>query len=527
MEQCGSSSPRRLGAERSFASILEEAASEVPDVTQQMIRKDAARTWSDLPKELLPELGMRPRFQEALQRILVSVEWWQGNATTTEDLGMAYTQGMNYLAAVALMGIRAAGVLDGERAEELAFWLLNALFEGALGPRFFAEWPPLLGYRALQRSLEALTGAACPGLAAALGQEDFLDFVRMLGAKCIITCFANLLPLEPLLALWNQLLFPGALPQRPLYVWFLGLCKHLEEPLAELLAGVDQDEPKAPQAFQAALEAARALPQGWRPREGLAPEAVHIVQILASAEESLRAEAEAARLQKLFSVPAATTAALQQEFKQLPAAPGGGLSLETVQEALTRAFPSASSAPGSAQQLYQLLDRDGSGSLDFFELMTGIYLLCDLPWETKLHRLFAFYDTDESGFLDRDELLCLAQILVKMTRGMESPDAYGPVTSDCAPSSIRAGRRDDVPVGLRRRSSLRAKERLSAEQFRRGLLIADTNGDGKVSWEEFSLGVRSNPDLLHSLASAGISPTSKGREFSGHLVEEPSLCPSQ
>ncbi|KNC69992.1 hypothetical protein SARC_17485, partial [Sphaeroforma arctica JP610] len=47
---------------------------------------------------------------------------------------------------------------------------------------------------------------------------------------------------------------------------------------------------------------------------------------------------------------------------------------------------------------------DGSGSIDFRELVCGLSVLCKGSQEEKIEYAFKGYDLDNSGYITRDEL---------------------------------------------------------------------------------------------------------------------------
>lgn len=479
---------------RSYEKLLEEARREVPSDTAKQIQVDIPRTFGALPEEFLPKDASRPAMEEVLENVLLTAEWLNGDAARA-DIGATYTQGMNFLAAMCLVDLWEE---DEKEHEELAFWLFDLLLVDVLGTRFFAEWPPLLGYHASAFTLRSLVPLACPGLAAALGDE-FEDLVAMLSCRYLVPCFVGLLPVALLLALWDELIQAGeakeSFPRRPLICWFLALLRTLEPGIAAAVAVLMPGEPKAPMAFQTALRMASVLPAAWRPSHagfGLCPPGAELERATSRAEDRFVSEAEERKLLQLGIVPADRIAALHREFALLPQKPAGrGISVQTLRSVLQRAGVVASSARDSVEGLFRLLDRDGSGCLDFLELMTGLLVLSAGRREQKMRLIFELYDTDNSGQLGTDELLCLAQALVKMS-----------ATTSLSRRSLTLSVDSDLAVASE--ASHNFEEIETATRFRNRLMILDTDSDGCISWDEFRTGIHSEPLLVQALTSVGM-----------------------
>jgi len=206
-------------------------------------------------------------------------------------------------------------------------------------------------------------------------------------------------------------------------------------------------------------------------------------------------------------------AKLHSEFVKLPG-DGNGITLPTLRRVLWDIAPNHI-AEQSCERLFELMDRDGSGSLDFLELMTGILVLREGNPSKKLDLLFELYNTDGSGHLHKDELLCLAKALFKLSATRESTTHFLSVTS---PINL------DIMADIRNKplSADDSSAHLAcAEQFRRRLLLLDTSGTGRVSLEDFRRGVPCDEILGRCLSQVGARIT---EETECHPLLESLTC---
>lgn len=224
-------------------------------------------------------------------------------------------------------------------------------------------------------------------------------------------------------------------------------------------------------------------------------------------ERDIFAQEEDRQLTQRCRLPSSLVATLHREFLTLAPTKGRGISLATLQAILRRIAPSQYSEE-SAVRLFELLDRDGKGVLDFFELMTGILVLCEGSRDRKLYSLFVLYDVDGSGYLETDELLCLARTLVKISGAREGD--LGSDSERCTGSFSHYNPMADkpaagVPDHLRLQEVwLTGEERMDAEQFRRCLLLLDTSGSGRMSFDDFRLGAQTNYAVARCLSQVGV-----------------------
>lgn len=508
MNWCSVADRKRVDLLRkgTFIELVGSAEVAVPFETKAQIAADAPRTLIGLPAGCQAPQKTSRKIEATLRRVLVALEWRNTNGHV-RGTGSTYTQGMSFLAAFCLR------LCCWE--EEAGFFLLSVLVEDVLGLSFFCEWPPMLGYHADTAVLQKLVPLACPQLAKVLGNE-LPDLVSIFAVRTLISCFVNSgLAEEPLTALWTELLLcesiADMMPLRrlPLLIWLVGVLKAVEADILAAIDGAEQSE-HAALAYQAALAGIKALPNGWRP-QNLLPPPSEVADMICAAQREHLAMAESLNTQKLGMSPELTHR-LQQEFLRLPQKGQSGIDEKTLQEVLARLSPGYEY---QAQAIFALLDRDGSRSLDFFELMVGIIVLREGSWSRKLELLFQLYDTDGSGALEMDELHCLSLTLAKLGNLNEKDASMSHVRS----SMVSGASQTTVPAHLRRRRSAYIPELEEADRIKRRLLLMDHDRDGRLSLDEWKTGAIADPAVKQLLACVGISGADRTAEPSPSLPE--------
>lgn len=535
-----------------YEMLVCSAEEGVPAETKAQIAVDLPRTFCGLPSWCQPleeadvkadnrgptvaATEARPTAAVAeaqLGRILRAFEWRNANAQVS-GLGCSYTQGMGFLAAFCLAAL-------AHFDEELAFLLFARLVEDVLGLAYFCEWPPMLAYHADAAVLQDIVPKACPELLRSLGKTGLHDVVSMLSVRVLITCFVTSgLQEQSLRALWTELLSQATeerkssdsrgdevFPRHALLAWFVGVVHSLEPCMLEAAAeeGLDPGE-RAAFAFHAACNGMADLQPIWRPQLDLLPSGSAIARMVHVTQNRLEEECEGHDVSDRFGIPHELTQRLHTEFLSLPRRDEAGIDEVTLRKVLLKVAPDYVE---QAAVLFALLDRDGSGSLDFLELMAGVIALREGKWARKLELLFRLYDTDGSGTLEVDELCCLGLTLAKLgtqrRRSSSSTKAAAAAMAALAAEAVEVeehrlseGPRHSVPVHLRRRTSACFRtEREEAAQLRRRLLMMDADCDGRLSLEEWTAGAMADPGIKKLLACIGI----RGSSFCHDGTTEP------
>eukprot|EP01134_Creolimax_fragrantissima_P008324 CFRG8324T1 len=105
------------------------------------------------------------------------------------------------------------------------------------------------------------------------------------------------------------------------------------------------------------------------------------------------------RLQKRTHFDQVELEALFEQFKSLSR--DGGIDKTTFEQCLG---PLGVDRNLVTERIFHFFDQDGSGSIDFRELVCGLSVLCKGSQEEKIEYAFKGYDLDNSGFITRDEL---------------------------------------------------------------------------------------------------------------------------
>ncbi len=126
--------------------------------------------------------------------------------------------------------------------------------------------------------------------------------------------------------------------------------------------------------------------------------------------------------------------------------------------------PSALQATGEYKRLFSLFDADNSGSIDVKEFMLGLSNFASDDKEKRVRFCFLLYDEDNNGFITENEL-----VSVLMANHMAA---------------------DPQQVVRKAKTIMRQ---------------ADSNGDGKISPEEFVVIAQKFPNILFPAQQAAAS----------------------
>lgn len=125
-------------------------------------------------------------------------------------------------------------------------------------------------------------------------------------------------------------------------------------------------------------------------------------------------------------------------------------------------------------RLFEIFDSDGSGGVDYRELLTGIARLRGEGTDA-LFMAFDIFDTDRSGFLTKDEVLAMIRnLVIAETRALKEKAGQSPTVDD-----------DEIEVSASALESL----------FTR----MDANNDGKISKEEFAQAIKKEKILADAI----------------------------
>ncbi|CAE7593658.1 GRTP1 [Symbiodinium sp. CCMP2456] len=221
--------------------------------------------------------------------------WAVDSMPTLSDPVPTYVQGCSMMAAMCL------GFTAGR--EEEGFWLFIHLLEDVLGPDFFSRQPALLGYHGDRAAAAALVASQSPSLAELMGVQCLGESISALASRCLLSGFVGFLSGPPLVALWEELLQARCadFPRLPLISWLAGLVHHAESQLASALVGLSSDE-AVPVFFRTVQQAAKALPNNWRPRVRVSrAQVLELRQISKAAAEKYRSAQETLSLKEMHA----------------------------------------------------------------------------------------------------------------------------------------------------------------------------------------------------------------------------------
>eukprot|EP00397_Hematodinium_sp_SG-2012_P017943 GEMP01018359.1.p1 GENE.GEMP01018359.1~~GEMP01018359.1.p1 ORF type:complete len:365 (+),score=92.45 GEMP01018359.1:1318-2412(+) len=120
---------------------------------------------------------------------------------------------------------------------------------------------------------------------------------------------------------------------------------------------------------------------------------------------------------------------------------------------------------------FALFDRDGNGVVDMMELVCGISLLCQGTKEDKISAVFDVFDENRDGFISMDEMF---KFLTSVFKVVLTPSMHQKMKE----MGVDAETAEDLASVT------------SLECFK----LADLNGDGKLSLDEFKSWFYGSPD---------------------------------
>jgi len=157
-------------------------------------------------------------------------------------------------------------------------------------------------------------------------------------------------------------------------------------------------------------------------------------------------------LEKLTSFKPDEIRRLGRRFRKLDTDGSGTLTTDE----FVQNIPELSQNP-LVERVIAIFDTDGDGEIDFEEFIKGISMFSVKgSYETKLRFCFKIYDIDKDGFISNGELFQVLKLMVG--------------------------------------SNL--KDMQLQQVVDKTIIYADTDGDGKVSFEEFKAVVGGTPGLM-------------------------------
>ncbi|CAE7456438.1 GRTP1 [Symbiodinium natans] len=280
---------------RTFVSQAEAGA--VPDAVIHQIHLDVAgqtgKAVVNRERQSLREDLVDKSLRQSLS--LGADGWAVDSMPSLGDPVPTYVQGCSMMAAMCL------GFTAGR--EEEGFWLFIHLLEDVLGADFFSRQPALVGYHGDRAAVAALVALQSPSLAELMGVQSLGESISALASRCLLSGFVGFLSGPPLVAFWEELLQVRCadFPRLPLISWLAGLVHHAEGQLTSALVGLSSDE-AVPVFFRTVQQAAKSLPNNWRPRVRVSQaQVLELRQISKAAAEKYRMAQEALSLKEMHA----------------------------------------------------------------------------------------------------------------------------------------------------------------------------------------------------------------------------------
>ncbi|MFT7806826.1 guanylyl cyclase-activating protein 2-like [Arapaima gigas] len=120
-----------------------------------------------------------------------------------------------------------------------------------------------------------------------------------------------------------------------------------------------------------------------------------------------------------------------------------------------------------AESMFRAFDKNGDNTIDFLEYVAALNLVFRGSLEHKLRWSFKVYDKDGNGYVDKSEVQEIVEAIYRIKRSLKREPSYQQLSA--------------------------------AEVCERIFQVVDSNGDGKITLEEFIEGARRDQWVMNML----------------------------
>lgn len=414
----------------------------------------------DVDRTFPSNLAFMSTCREELRRVLTALSF--------KFPHIGYCQGMNFVCGMLLLLLE----------EEDAFWVMVTILT-VLTPTYYSG--NLAGNMADQMVLEGLLREHLPACNEALqSNEVTLD---MVATQWLLSLFVNALPTETVLRVWDIFFFDGreAL-MRVALAMFLQARDELvhAENAMEVVGALNR-------VLIAAFDADSLIAAAYGNFESVTMKVIDeltsdaMAKLYADQSNNHRRD-EMKQLHQSTHFTVAELKAMHRDFKLLADATTGGIKdCQTLSTVVKKNSPTNEA---NIPLLFHAFDLNQDRQIDFRELMHGLSTLCRGTVDERLELAFNCYDTNNTGFLEKGEVRNMVTFLLR-SQFTITPSA-------------------DV---VEKHVTCIFEE-------------ADSDGDGKINFAEYSLGVKSIPLLTDCYQLITTGETSKTPTLHGQLPEK-------
>jgi len=345
----------------------------------------------------------RAKFHESLRRLLRA---W---CVLRPEVG--YSQAMNFVAAILLQA-----VCKGDLPS--AFELFCALI-ARLPSDFYSESPPLQGYLVEVEAIILVLEDRYPEMFEGAEGEGLREALQLASAKWLLNQWVGSLPLDVLLALWDQIfcadvggdLKPATSIRLVVAMFALQPPSSLEGGpalYAELLRMGEEAVRKCGGRALLELVANEEL-EPWESAAELRREARLRLGYLE--QSTARRSSGSDDVSRLSLAQFTAVRALMTAHAEVIQS-DGRITLPVLEEALEGVNPEW--GPLAAERIFRALDVEGVDVLCVHEVAAALAARIDGSLFERLCLIFEVFDRDGSGRLDADSLASMAATLIKM-----------------------------------------------------------------------------------------------------------------